>query len=368
MNGPSFFRHREIPNRTVRERKWTALTFLPDYGKLVCSKDRSVHQYECHVLDGERLEGSVAVSVAEQMAEYAIELEGVSKRYKEVLAVDSLDLHVRRGEIYGFLGRNRAGKTTTIRMILGLIRPTRGFVRILGNDLIGDREKALASVGYLVESATSYPTLTVRENLEIQRRLTGVGASAVGKAIQSMHLEEYADRRAGRLSLGNKQRLALARALLHSPEILVLDEPANGLDPAGIAEIRELLRGFSRERGVTVFLSSHILGEIAQLADRIGIIHKGRLVEEVSEDSSSSKFLDRGDGFGCGKGCRSPDRKLGALCRHRYGTVRPSHCGRSLPASGCGSGDRGRRLGPRRLCPVSEDLEARFMRLTGEEQ
>jgi ABC-type multidrug transport system ATPase subunit len=308
------------------------------------------------------------VSVAEQVAQYAIDLEGVSKRYKEVLAVDSLDLHVRRGEIYGFLGRNGAGKTTTIRMILGLIRPTRGFVRILGNNLMSGREKALASVGYLVESATSYPTLTVRENLEIQRRLTGVGASAVGKAIQSMHLEEYADRRAGRLSLGNKQRLALARALLHSPEILVLDEPANGLDPAGIAEIRELLRAFSRERGVTVFLSSHILGEIAQLADRIGIIHKGRLVEEVSEYSSSSNSWIEATVSDAAKAAAVLTESLGLSAVTVTGPsglrIAGDHCRpRDVARAIVGAG-----LDLEKLCPVSEDLEARFMRLTGEEQ
>jgi ABC-type multidrug transport system ATPase subunit len=302
-----------------------------------------------------------------KVAQHAIELEGVSKKYKEVLAVDSLDLSVRRGEIYGFLGRNGAGKTTTIRMILGLIRPTKGFVKVLGYDLERNREKALASVGYLVESATSYLTLTVRENLEVQRRLTGAPASAVDKAIQSMRLGEYANRRAGRLSLGNKQRLALARALVHAPEILVLDEPANGLDPAGIAEIRELLRSLSRESGVTVFLSSHILGEIAQLADRIGIIHRGRLVEEVSDGSSRSDFWIEAT---VSDAARAAAVLAGDLGLHAVTVTghsglritdhcRPQDVARTIVGAG---------LDLEKLCPVSEDLEARFMRLTGGEE
>ena len=315
------------------------------------------------------MEGSFAVSVSKHVAQFAIELEGLSKRYKEVLAVDGLDLRIRRGEIYGFLGRNGAGKTTTIRMILGLIRPTGGCVKILGNDLVGGgRERALASVGYLVESATCYPTLTVRENLEIQRRLTGAEASAVEKAIRSMHLEEYADRRAGHLSLGNKERLGLARALLHAPEILVLDEPANGLDPAGIAEIRELLRGLSGEHGVTVFLSSHILGEIAQLADRIGIIHKGRLVEEVSEDSSSSRTWIEATVSDAARAAEvlTGGLKLSGVTVKGRSNIRieDSNCKpRDVARAIVGAG-----LDLERLCPVSEDLETRFMRLTGGEQ
>lgn len=213
----------------------------------------------------------------------------LTKRYRDVTAVDSLELDVRRGEIYGFLGRNGAGKTTTIRMLLGLIRPTSGEVSVLGKRIGPGETDALASVGYLVESASAYPNLTVRENLEIQRRLTNAPVTTVAKTIELMRLGEYADRRAGRLSLGNKQRLSLARALLHSPEVLLLDEPANALDPAGIVEVRQLLRSLADERGVTVFMSSHILAEVAHLADRIGIIHDGRLIEESSREQLAEK-------------------------------------------------------------------------------
>jgi ABC-2 type transport system ATP-binding protein len=222
-------------------------------------------------------------------AEAAVATRGLTKKYRSVTAVDRLDLDVRRGEIYGFLGRNGAGKTTTIRMLLGLIRPSGGEVEVLGRRILPGETGVFAHVGYLVETATAYPNLTVRENLDIQRRLTGSPKTAVAETITLLRLDEYADRRAGHLSLGNKQRLALARALLHSPELLVLDEPANSLDPAGIVEIRDLLRTLAAERGVTVFMSSHILAEVAHLADRIGIVHEGRLLEECSRDELAVK-------------------------------------------------------------------------------
>jgi ABC-2 type transport system ATP-binding protein len=219
----------------------------------------------------------------------AIATRSLTKRYRDVLAVDSLDLDVRRGEIYGFLGRNGAGKTTTIRMLLGLIKPSGGEVDVLGRRIVPGETSVFGRIGYLVESATAYPNLTVRENLDIQRRLTGSPPTSVAETIELLGLAAYADRISGTLSLGNKQRLALARALLHSPDLLVLDEPANALDPAGIVEIRELLRKLADERGVTVFMSSHILAEVAHLADRIGIVHEGRLLEECSRDELAAK-------------------------------------------------------------------------------
>jgi len=227
--------------------------------------------------------------MANMPADTVIATRALTKRYRDVLAVDSLELDVRCGEVYGFLGRNGAGKTTTIRMLLGLIRPTSGEVSVLGQRVREGDQSWLARVGFLVETASAYPNLTVRENLDIQRRLTGAPASAVASAIERLSLGTYADRRAGRLSLGNKQRLSLARALLHAPEVLLLDEPANGLDPAGIVEVRDLLRSLADERGVTVFMSSHILAEVAHLADRIGIIHDGRLIEESSRDELAAK-------------------------------------------------------------------------------
>lgn len=223
------------------------------------------------------------------MPDTVIGTRGLTKRYGDVLAVDALDLDVRAGEVYGFLGRNGAGKTTTIRMLLGLIRPTAGEVTVLGRRVREGDQRWLARVGYLVESATAYANLTVRENLDIQRRLTGAPQSGVGETIELLGLGQYADRRAGALSLGNKQRLSLARALVHAPDVLVLDEPANALDPAGIVEVRRLLRSLAHERGVTVFMSSHILAEVAHLADRIGIVHEGRLVEQSSREEFAAR-------------------------------------------------------------------------------
>lgn len=217
------------------------------------------------------------------MSDLAVSTTGLTKEYSGgVLAVDGLDLRVGRGEVYGFLGLNGAGKSTTIRMLLGMIKPTAGAASLFGSPVRADAPDLWRRVGHLVETATAYPELSVWENLDIARRLQRrVGQSAVDAAIERLGLGPYATRRAGTLSLGNLQRLALARALLHDPELLVLDEPANGLDPAGVIEIRELLRELATERGATIFMSSHILAEVDLLATRVGIVHRGRLIEEL---------------------------------------------------------------------------------------
>lgn len=217
-------------------------------------------------------------------AHLVIETRALSKHYGSVKAVDDLSLRVGEGEIYAFLGLNGAGKTTTIRMLLGMIRPTSGEARVLDTPVTVGSVTPWASVGSLVETPHAYPELTVRENLEVARRLhPGTPRQAIGDIIERLALTEYADRRAGNLSLGNAQRLGLAKALLHKPRLLLLDEPANGLDPAGIVEIRHLLQELSQQ-GVTIFMSSHILGEVARLAQRIGIIHGGRLLQEMDID------------------------------------------------------------------------------------
>ncbi|MHB8106540.1 MAG: ABC transporter ATP-binding protein [Candidatus Cryosericum sp.] len=212
-----------------------------------------------------------------------IRTEGLTKHFGSVYAVESVSLRVRKGEIYGFLGLNGAGKTTTIRMLLGMIRATAGSAFLFGKQVRAESCDLWEHVGYLVETPSSYPELTVWENLEILRRLRRIpDEESVDRVIDKLRLAPYRDRKAGHLSLGNMQRLGLAKALLHNPDILILDEPANGLDPAGIVEIRELLRDLSSNHGVTVFISSHILGEISRLATRIGIIHEGRLIQEVN--------------------------------------------------------------------------------------
>lgn len=297
----------------------------------------------------------------------AIETQGLTKRFGELTAVDALDLSVRQGEVYGFLGRNGAGKTTTIRMLLGLIRPTRGRTLLFGNNVATQRIAAVTPVGSLVETATSYPTLTVRENLEIQRRLSGAPADSVAWAADLLGLSDLTARRAGHLSLGNKQRLALARTILHRPRLLVLDEPANGLDPAGIVEIRLLLRRLATEEGVTVFVSSHILSEVAQLADRIGIIHLGRMVEEIDPRTASDGAPGRIELL-----VSDPKRAQALLAaiagvvevRLRDdrvleivpGEVRASTLARLVVEAG---------LEIDAFVPIREDLEARFLRLTG---
>jgi ABC-2 type transport system ATP-binding protein len=214
--------------------------------------------------------------------DYAIYTEGLTKSYGAVRAVDSVNLRVCRGEIYGFLGLNGAGKTTTIRTLLGMIHPTAGRVEVLGQPVTRNGRGPWRQVGHLVEAPAVYPELTVREHLEMARRLHNLSdPKATVRVIDQLGLAIYADRKAGTLSMGNLQRLGLARSLLHEPALLILDEPANGLDPAGVVEIRELLQRLAHERGVTIFMSSHILTEVDRLATRIGIIHQGRLIEEL---------------------------------------------------------------------------------------
>jgi ABC-2 type transport system ATP-binding protein len=211
-----------------------------------------------------------------------IRTENLSKHYGALKAVSDMSLNVRKSEIYGFLGLNGAGKTTTIRMFLGLIRPTSGAVFINGTKVTTDNTELWKNIGSLVEIPFSYPDLTVRENLEIIRRLRFLpDKNSIDKVIDKLKLGSHADRKARNLSLGNAQRLGLAKALIHNPEILILDEPTNGLDPAGIFEIREMLSDLPLNHGVTVFISSHILGEISRFATRIGIIHEGKLIQEV---------------------------------------------------------------------------------------
>lgn len=214
--------------------------------------------------------------------EYAIETNGLSKAYGDFLAVNSVNLRIKPGEIYGFLGLNGAGKTTTIRTLLGMVRPSAGTVKILNEAVGPNGHGPWGKVGHLVESPSAYPEVSVRENLDIARRLQRIpNPSVVDHAMERLGIASYANRKAGTLSTGNLQRLGLARALLHKPELLILDEPTNGLDPAGVVEIRELLRELAYQDGVTIFMSSHILTEVDRLASRIGIIHRGCMIEEL---------------------------------------------------------------------------------------
>jgi ABC-type multidrug transport system ATPase subunit len=209
--------------------------------------------------------------------ELVVHTTGLGKSYGGVVAVADLDLRVRHGEVYGFLGRNGAGKTTTMRMLVGLVRPTAGTATVLGHP--AGHPAGLASIGALIESPTLYPHLSGRENLRLLARYAGVPRARVDKVLAEVGMEPRADDRFRAYSLGMKQRLGVAAALLKEPKLLVLDEPTNGLDPAGMADMRDLVRAVAGG-GRTVLLSSHLLGEVEHVCDRVGVIQHGRLVAE----------------------------------------------------------------------------------------
>ncbi|MBT2694516.1 ABC transporter ATP-binding protein [Bacillus sp. ISL-55] len=206
----------------------------------------------------------------------------LTKVYGKTIAVDSVHLQVKKGEVFGFIGLNGAGKTTTIRMLLGMIAPTRGESFIMGEKVKAGNVGLWNHVGYMVETPYSYPELTVKENLEIVWKLRGLkDRSRISWIMDLLELGKYASVKAKHLSLGNGQRLGIAKALIHRPDILILDEPTNGLDPAGIVEVRELLKSLAENEGVTILVSSHNLDEVSRMASTIGIIHNGRLVRKM---------------------------------------------------------------------------------------
>ncbi|MFL5736220.1 MAG: ABC transporter ATP-binding protein [Actinomycetota bacterium] len=217
-----------------------------------------------------------------------IEVEGLRKEYRSLrgrrtVAIDRLDLAVPEGGVFGFLGPNGAGKTTLIRCLLGLVRPSAGSLRLLDSELPQGLPGAIRRTGSVVESPAMFPRFSGRRNLEILARLHGIGANAISNVLERVGLGSRADDLVKTYSLGMRQRLGIAAALLKDPALLILDEPANGLDPAGIVEVRDLLRGLGRE-GRTVFVSSHILSEIQHTADRVAIIARGRLVAAGTVD------------------------------------------------------------------------------------
>ena len=229
------------------------------------------------------------------MSDYLIETKQLTKIYGEQAAVKNIDLHVKRGRIYGLLGRNGAGKTTTMKMLLGLTQPTSGEVKIWRKTLRGNEKKLLPRIGSLIESPGFYPNLTATENLRIFATLRGVpNRHAIKDALDLVGLP-YKDKKLfSQYSLGMKQRLAIALAVMHDPELLILDEPINGLDPIGIAEVRSFIRELCDARGKTILISSHILSEISLLADDVGIIDHGTLLEEESLaelEQKSSKHI-----------------------------------------------------------------------------
>ncbi|MGW5718684.1 ABC transporter ATP-binding protein [Amycolatopsis sp. NPDC003865] len=296
-----------------------------------------------------------------------IDAVDLTKRYRDVLAVDGLTLHTAPGEIHALLGLNGAGKTTTIRMLLGLVRPTRGEVSLFGERVGPGRNSVWARIGYLVETPSAYPELTVTENLQVMAALRGLrDRKAVSGVIARLGLQPHAHRRAQTLSLGNKQRLALAKALLHHPDLLLLDEPANGLDPAGVAEIRTLLHDLAHRDGVTILLSSHILTEVARLATRLGVLDRGRLVWEGATTDLVARARPR-----LRVTVHDPGHAVAALraAGHAVSTEddgltltedravdHPDEIATQLVAAGCP---------PTRLAVERDDLETCFLRLVG---
>ncbi|MEW5597023.1 ABC transporter ATP-binding protein [Peribacillus frigoritolerans] len=205
----------------------------------------------------------------------------LTKKYKKHTSVDGLNLRIERGQIYGFLGPNGAGKTTTIRMLLGLIKPTKGSIEIFGQNLIKNRLQILQRIGSLVESPTYYGNLTGYENLDAVRRLRDIPEKRVNEVLEIVRLTKVANRLTKEYSLGMKQRLGIAAALLSSPDLLILDEPTNGLDPSGIQEMRELIKELPKS-GMSVLVSSHLLSEIDQMATQVGIINNGKMIFQDS--------------------------------------------------------------------------------------
>jgi ABC-2 type transport system ATP-binding protein len=216
----------------------------------------------------------------------------LTKRYGKTVAMDNISIHVNQSEIYGFIGLNGAGKTTLIRALLGMIKPDNGNVALFGKKITSNFDR-WNDIGYLVETPYSYPNLSVYENLKVIYKLRQLtDPTAIDRVIENLKLTEYKHIKSEVLSLGNRQRLGLAKALIHNPKLLILDEPMNGLDPEGIVEIRKLLTELAKN-GSTIFLSSHILGEISKLANRIAIIHEGKLIKELTAEELSNDVIKK---------------------------------------------------------------------------
>ena len=225
--------------------------------------------------------------------DFAIQCRGLTRSFGGRRVVDSVDLDVPERAVYGFVGRNGAGKTTTIRLLLGLLRPDKGSVRIFGLDVAKKRRAAARTIGAMVETPSHYDHLTGRENLEITRLLIGAARAEIGRVLDLAELAYAADRRVGTWSLGMRQRLGVARALLGRPRLLILDEPTNGLDPEGIRDMRALIAGLPAAEGVTILVSSHVLAEVEQVATHIGLMHAGRLTMQASVAELKAKQAKR---------------------------------------------------------------------------
>ncbi|MGE7109802.1 ABC transporter ATP-binding protein [Lysinibacillus sp. NPDC047702] len=259
--------------------------------------------------------------------EYIVQTENLSKNFGKEQAVSNINLKIRKGEIYGFLGPNGAGKTTTIRMLLGLMKPSSGTIKIFQKDVARDRINILAKVGSLVENPSYYPHLTAYENLEALRKILGVPKSRIDEVLEIVRLKDAANKKVKGFSLGMKQRLGIAASLLHNPELLILDEPTNGLDPSGIIEIRNLLKRLPSEYGMTIIISSHLLSEIDQMATQVGIVSKGKMIfqdsiEAMRKSAQPKVFIKVNDAE---KGWRSLVAH-GIKAEHKEGLISLDEC------------------------------------------
>lgn len=214
----------------------------------------------------------------------------LTKKYKDQLALDHVNITIRKGDIYGFIGQNGAGKSTLLRVATSLARPTSGTVSLFGESSEAGLIEARKRLGAIIESPALFPDMTARDNLEVHRLQRGIpGKSCISKTLELVGLQNTGNKKTKNFSLGMKQRLGLAIALLGDPELLILDEPTNGLDPMGIAQLRELIKRLNHEKGLTILISSHILSELHQLATTYGIIHKGKLLEQLSHEQLNAK-------------------------------------------------------------------------------
>ncbi|SFA73589.1 bacitracin transport system ATP-binding protein [Cohnella sp. OV330] len=294
--------------------------------------------------------------------------EGLTKRYGGKTVVDNVNMTIRAGDIYGFLGQNGAGKTTTLRMLTGLIHPSEGNIELFGTALQGNRSMAMSRIGAIIEYPGFYLNLNAAENLEIHRRMMGMGnKESIDEALAIVGLTGAKYQKVRSYSLGMKQRLGIARALLHRPELLLLDEPTNGLDPGGIKEMRQLFLELARKRGITFLISSHLLGEVEQLASKIGIIHGGRLLEEIESEALRRKTRH------CLEIKVTDERKAAFILEQKLGTTdyvvsgsgglrlyeyveEPERVSAALAAGG---------VGVRELSVSGDSLEDYFLKLTG---
>jgi ABC-2 type transport system ATP-binding protein len=299
----------------------------------------------------------------------AIETRALTKRFGARSAIDAVDLRVPAGCAFGFLGPNGAGKTTMIRMLLGLIRPSSGSMRLLGLDLPAHRAEALQRVGAIVEEPRFHPHLTGRENLAIIAAARGAGsAERIDRSLERVGLGTRADEKVKRYSLGMRQRLGVARCLLADPQLLILDEPTNGLDPAGIQEFRELIRSFVEQEGRTVFLSSHLLDEVERICDQAAIVDRGRVIVqgplgELTQTGERNVVLIGVDDSEAALALLEGSRLVGAIERVD-GALQVTLTGAPESAAALNAQLVSAGIGVMRLEPLRQNLEERFLAVT----